>query len=147
MKIYFAHPISEYGTEFQASVIKELASSWHEVESPDAPRHQEGYRQHGMAYFEGLVAGCDALAFLRFPDGTIGAGVAKEIAAAAKAGKPIFEVDTHQGRIYVSAAAPNPQPVLSVEHTRLKLGRLADADAALGDALSNKLKETHRPRE
>lgn len=125
MKIYFAHPVSEYGTPFQAAVLKELASSWHQVESPDAPHHQEGYRQHGMAYFEGVIAGCDALAYLRFPDGTIGAGVAKEIASAAGDGKPIFEVRLHQGAIHITASAPKPGPVLTVEQTRLKLGRLA----------------------
>src|SRR5690606_11353674 len=91
-KVYFAHPVSDYGTALQAAVLKELASSWHEVENPDSPQHQEGYRQHGMAYFEAIAATCDALAYLRFRDGTIGAGVAKEIAAAARAGRPIFEV-------------------------------------------------------
>lgn len=123
MRIYFAHPVSEYGTPFQAAVLKELASSWHEVESPDAPHHQEGYRVGGMAYFEGVIAGCDALAYLRFPDGTIGAGVAKEIAAAAGSGKPIFEVHTAGGAIHVSASCPKPGPVLTVDQTRLKLGR------------------------
>lgn len=122
MKIYFAHPVSEYGTPLQAAAIKELASGWHEVENPDAPHHQEGYRQYGMAHFERVVSGCDALAYLRFPDGAISAGVAKEIATAANAGKPIYEVRVHGGRVHVCASAPKPGPVLTVEQTRLRLG-------------------------
>lgn len=125
MRIYFAHPISEYGTAFEEAVLTALKSDWLEVENPNAPHHQEGYRQHGMAYFEGVIAGCDALAYLRFSDGTIGAGVGKEIAFAADAGKPIYEVDTNLGEIVIAASAPYPGPVLSVEHTRLKLGRVA----------------------
>lgn len=147
MKIYFAHSVSEYGTEFEAAVVKALKSDWLEVENPNAPHHQEGYRQHGMAYFEGVIAQCDALAYLRFPDGAIGAGVAKEIASAANDGRPVFEVRVHEGAIHICASAPKPGPVLTVEQTRLKLGRAVapvDADAQLGASLANHLAETHR---
>jgi hypothetical protein len=45
-----------------------------------------------MKFFEDMAAAHDVLAFRGLPDGTIPAGVAKEIAAAKSAGKIVIEI-------------------------------------------------------
>lgn len=123
MKIYLAHPITDYGTSRQAEAITHLARHGWQIESPDQPAHQEGYAANGMAYFEKLAADCDALAFMRFPNGAIGAGVGKEIEAAKQAGRPILEY--FQGQAY--PVYGDPTPVLSVGDTRATLRQMRDA--------------------
>lgn len=122
MNIYFAHPITDYGTERQASAIaaieEYLGDAW-QVENPDQPHHQVGYSEEGMLYFERLAASCDAIAFMRFPDGSIGAGVGKEIDAAQGSGRAVYEYfggDLH-------AVYGMPTPILSVEDTRAAIKR------------------------
>lgn len=125
-KIYFAHPITDYGTERQAAAVAYLSEQW-QVVNPDHPGHQAGYAADGMAYFERLAASCDLLAFMRFPDGSIGAGVGKEIDAAKRAGIR-WIVEYFAGQIY--PVYGDPTPVLSVEDTRAKIRQLR----AAGDA-------------
>lgn len=67
MRIYFAHPITDYGKEREGNVLTWLEADGWEVENPNLPHHQTGYAGEGMVYFEKLAAGCDALAFTRFP--------------------------------------------------------------------------------
>ena len=122
-KIYFAHPITDYGTQRQARAVAYLESQW-EVVNPDKPEHQEGYKAEGMAYFERLAAGCDLLAFMRFPDGSIGAGVGKEIEAAKLAGVR-WILEYFDGQIY--PVYGDPTPILSVEATRATIRRLREA--------------------
>lgn len=45
-----------------------------------------------MEVFREAVSACDVLAFRAFPDGSIPAGVAKEIKWAKEMGKPVFEL-------------------------------------------------------
>jgi hypothetical protein len=61
-----------------------------EVVNPNTPEHDAVYKASGMAHFDKLIEGCDALAFRAFPDGGIPAGVVHEIAAAID--KPVFEL-------------------------------------------------------
>jgi hypothetical protein len=51
-----------------------------------------------MEAFKPYVAGANALVFRAFPDGSIGAGVAKEIAWAQEAGLPVLEIPRQIGR-------------------------------------------------
>lgn len=124
MKIYLAHPVSDYGSPQQAKMLALLAGAGHTVENPDAAWHQNGYRQHGMGYFTDLVETCDGLAFARFPDGTIGAGVAKEIERALTRRMPIWDVTG--GVTMFSTGEWMPAPVLSVEDTRDMLKALME---------------------
>jgi len=89
------------------------------VENLDQPHHQTGYKLGGMDYFMRVVEMCSALAFMRFPNGAIGAGVAKEILAAQLVGIPIYDVSS-------SELVPNdaPRPILSVEETRAMIASL-----------------------
>lgn len=120
MRIYFAHPITDYGTEREGMALTWLEADGWEVENPNQPHHQAGYDQGGMEYFQRIASECDALVFTRFPDGSIGAGVGKEIEAASAAGRPIYE--WFDGEIY--SAYGMPTPVLSVERTRATIKRL-----------------------
>lgn len=119
MKIYFAHPVTDYGGPRQAAAIVMLERSGYVVENPDQPNHQAGYKLGGMDYFMRIVEGCDALAYLRFPDGSIGAGVGKEILAAQLAGIPVYDIG--YGEL---TPDDDPAPVLSVDETRALLAEL-----------------------
>lgn len=120
MKLYFAHPVTDYGTARQTQAIAGLVAHFADlgrplqVENPDQPHHQAGYQAEGMAYFKRVVETCQALAFMRFPDGSIGAGVGKEIHWALTGNKWLYEV--FHGKVY--QVQDMPTPVLSVEETR-----------------------------
>ena len=78
MLIYYAHPISLFNTpqeDRDLALLEQLG----EVRNPNTPKDDEGYQEDGMEYFRGVVQSCDMLAFRVFPDGSIPAGVAKEI--------------------------------------------------------------------
>ena len=127
MKIYFAHPVTDYGTERQAKAIAALERHWREnrrqpieIENPDREHHQEGYAKRGMDYFKEVVESCWSLAFMRFPNGAIGAGVGREIEWALNRSGHVYEV--FDGGIYL--ARDMPTPVLSVEDTRALLREL-----------------------
>lgn len=121
-KIYFAHPVTDYGTPRQAEAVAYLSRQW-QVVNPDDPHHQAGYAAEGMAYFERLAAGCDLLAFMRFPDGSIGAGVGKEIEAAKQAGVR-WILEYFAGQTY--PVNGDPTPILSVAHTRALIAKLKE---------------------
>ena len=79
IKVYYAHPVTLYGTTQEKMDIVTLEDMDFEVVNPNAPEHDKGYRERGMDYFEDLVRECDGIAFRGFPDSSIPAGVAKEI--------------------------------------------------------------------
>lgn len=128
MKIYLAHPVTDYGSERQAKALAALRAHFvddlgyrHlEIENPDQPHHQTGYDKHGMEYFKGVVESCWSLAFMRFTDGSIGAGVGREIGWAIKDDKMLYEV--FNGRVYPTHYRPTP--ILTVEETRATIARI-----------------------
>lgn len=137
-KIYFAHPITDYGTERQATALAALRQELDDIgqghvmiENPDQPHHQAGYAAGGMDYFKGVVDECWSLAFMRFPDGGIGAGVAREVRWAAVSGKALWEV--FAGKVYRPVYWPIT-PVLSVEDTRSTIQRIRDTPLSCRDA-------------
>lgn len=122
MKLYFAHPITDYGTERQARAlaglryhfVDDIGHRHFEIENPDQPHHAAGYRERGMDYFRDVVDSCWSLAFMRFPDGGVGAGVGREIGWAVINGMMLYEV--FDGRVYPTHYKPTP--ILTVEETR-----------------------------
>ncbi len=90
-KIYYAHPLTLYGSAQEERDIQMLEELGFEVENPNSEHHARQYQLHGMGHFCDTVRKCDALAFRAFPDGRIPAGIAKEIRAAQLAKKPIIE--------------------------------------------------------
>jgi hypothetical protein len=94
-KIYFAHPVNTYNTPFEQAMVKLLKAFFpeDEIENPNQPHHQEGYRKYaelykhepiakgtrGMRYFhEVVLPSCDKCAILPFLDGRLGLGAADE---------------------------------------------------------------------
>lgn len=127
MKIYLAHPVTDYGTQRQANALADLRKFYDEqwpqvkmeIENPDQPHHQEGYYKEGMDYFKRIVESCDRLAFMRFPDGSIGAGVGREIRWALTSCFAVYEL--FNGWLY--QAQNMPTPILTVEQTRATIAR------------------------
>lgn len=91
-KIYYAHCIAIYKTPQEIRDIVTLEKLGFEVENPNRPEHDAGYRAQGMDYFLRFADECDAIAFRAMPDGAIPAGVAKEISMFVQLGKPVFEL-------------------------------------------------------
>ncbi len=114
MKIYFARPISQYGTFQDNRDIALLEKMKFEVINPAKTTEvKEDYKKRGMPAYTDLVATADALAFRSFVDLKIGAGVCAEIQKAQEMGLPVFELPT------ITA-----QRELSVEETRQYLSLL-----------------------
>lgn len=109
MKAYYARPISLYGTPQEArdeAAILALGFVPIQIKKAD-------YQAQGMDAFKPLVEDAKALFFRSFPDLSIGAGVAKEIAWAVAAGLPVVELPHVFER-----------RVLSVDETRKMLAYL-----------------------
>ncbi len=129
--IYFAHPVSDYGTVHERACLDaiERAFSPPDVEvhvwNPNSPQGARGYRAEGMAFFERVIGTCSALVFRGFGDGAVGTGVACEVACALGLGLPVHElVETSTRRLVVVPVVTLPYArVLSVEETRARLGR------------------------
>lgn len=119
-RCYFAHPVTDYGgsTRQVESIDRLVAAGW-SVVNPDHADHQAGYRDHGMQHFLDAVGTCDALAFLRFPNGDVGAGVGKEIEEALRLGLPVYDVADGMRPITARPA------VLTVDDTRALIRSLS----------------------
>lgn len=115
-RCYFAHHITDYNTQREANAISVIHDAGFEVDNPNKPEHEQGYRAHGMSYFLGRVAACDALAFQRFTTGEIGAGVGKEIGKAIEIGIPVYEISDDTLRPIDGSSVVGR--VLSVDETR-----------------------------
>lgn len=105
MKVYYAHPISIYNSPQEQRDLTLLLGLSLEVLNPNSPEIEARYKAEGMALFEPLVKSCGALAFRAFLDGSIPAGVAKEIQWAREAGLPVFELPTAIARRSMSVEA------------------------------------------
>lgn len=92
-KIYYAHPVTHYGTVQESDDIKTLEAMGFEVVNPNQAGIEAAYKLHGFGVFLAMIDNCDALAYRPFMDGSIGAGVAKEIDyAALDKDLPVFEL-------------------------------------------------------
>ncbi len=116
LKIYFAHPVSDFGTPFEERVVQSLAVGGFEVVNPNSPEHQAGYAARSFKYTKEVRAGCDICAFLRFPNGKLGTGVASEVADFRKRGLPIYEIDP--ATLALIAITEPPDEVLPPDLTR-----------------------------
>ena len=87
MNIYYAHPMSMYGTreeKLKKAQIKRAFPGSHIVDPSLFPDHE-------MAYYLRRVERCNMVVFSRL-EGKIGAGIGKEINHALKSGMPVFEL-------------------------------------------------------
>lgn len=143
MKLYFAHPISSYGTPQERRLVDFLTAVGHEVINPNAPEHQahaariraassdpKNAGREVMAYFIALARRCDMCAVLPFPDGKIGAGIVAEAASFLERGAGVYEVGDKDGGFQVCAMRGlDPKRCLNVEETRKYLRRLSSTYA------------------
>lgn len=103
LRIYYAHPMSWYGTAQEAEDVAELAKHG-VVTNPNCEMFQQAVEmaklrgQPVMQVFADFIKdNCDVVCFRRFNDGYIGAGVAREIFEAAIWNKTIWEIDRGNG--------------------------------------------------
>lgn len=131
MRLYFAHPITDYGTERQEKAIASITAYFADVgrpiklENPDQPHHKAGYAVSGMEYFKGVVEDCQGLVFMRFPNGAIGSGVGREIRWALVDNLWLYEV--FGGTIY--PLHDMPTPILTADETRALIAEIRRAAA------------------
>jgi hypothetical protein len=92
---YFARPMSAYNTLQDCRDHMMIALLGYEIIEITDELTQRGAKKMGMEYFKPLVRKAHVLFFRSFPDRSIGAGVAKEIAWAEEISIPIFELPTH----------------------------------------------------
>lgn len=116
-RCYFAHPVTDYDTDREAAAVAVIEQHGFTVENPNTPAHNDAYKKRGMEHFVDVVEGCDTLAFQRFENGAIGAGIHKELTAAALRGLKLFEVQDDD-LISVSDLDLVEGPVLTVDQTR-----------------------------
>jgi hypothetical protein len=143
--IYFAHPMSLYGTPMERRLMSRLESAGWTVVNPSAKKHQERVNQikkefppeeageRVMEYFVSLCRTCGGIAFTPFPDGSIGAGVAKEAAHFVENKKVLIEAtwDNEKGRVILNRKNDlSGYRILSIDETRAMLTKLAPNYAA-----------------
>jgi hypothetical protein len=112
-RAYYARPLSLYGTPQEGRDKSLLATLGFEAVEINKPELQKAYEVTGMDVFKDSVLGASALFFRSFIDGTIPAGIAKEIAWARLAGIPVLELPSRIER-----------RTLSVDETRITLAEL-----------------------
>jgi hypothetical protein len=89
-RVYYAHPMSLYGTPQESRDVELLQSLGFEVVNPNAP----AFSRLTFNNYLTLAATCDLIAFRALPDGSITCGVAKEI----KMGPPVIELPSGVSR-------------------------------------------------
>lgn len=98
MKAYYAHCQAIYGTPQEArdlATIEALGLSVVNPSSAEVKALLDKWKQANgnvMDFFVKLCGECDLCVFRALPDGSIPAGVAKEIASFVDAGKPVIEL-------------------------------------------------------
>lgn len=107
---YYARPINIYGSKQDQRDIATITRCGFDPVDITAEDIQEKYASEGMSCFLEVVRGCDILFFRALPDGSIPAGVAKEIDEAQCQGIPVVELPSAISRRY-----------LNVEQTRVYL--------------------------
>lgn len=119
---YFAHPTTMYDTGAERQLMARFQRSHPGigVENPNKPEHSEGYARGGMDYFVGLCNSLDGVFYAPFADGTVGAGVAKEVQSFRDRGAPVLGYDAERGD-FVELSPQAELEVRDVDSTRARL--------------------------
>lgn len=114
MTVYYAHCLAIYNTPQEKRDLETIKSLGWEVFDPNSESVQEwvkALKSSGqddyMHIFKGFVEECDAVVFRGLPDGSIPAGVAKEVNWALEYKVPVLELPSSIQR-----------RIISVEETR-----------------------------
>ena len=102
---YYAHPMSIYNTAQETRDLEIIKALGFEVLNPNGPEHDAGYKAKGMDYFDECTKDCTIIVFRAFPDGSIPAGVAKEIEFFRKRNLPVIELPVAVARRSLSVEA------------------------------------------
>jgi hypothetical protein len=98
MKVYYAHCIAIYNTPQEERDVHTLLGLGLDVVNPNTPavdvevKRLKSLGENYMSFFKDIVHCCEVFAFRALPDGSIPAGVAKELAWAVEADKLIIEL-------------------------------------------------------
>lgn len=109
MLAYYAHCVAIYNTPQEQRDIETLLALGWGILNPNCPDCDHGYKAVGMKFFETwpFENGATCIAFRALPDGSIPAGVAKEIELFKAKNLPVIELPSAVGR-----------RTLSVDNTR-----------------------------
>lgn len=138
--VYYAHPISHYNTDFEWMCIEiiitmltkigeDLSEPSIEIMNPNQKwlsqvyqnRKAEGHEEP-FGIFNEVVKGCDVVVGCTFFDGSIGAGVAKELETAQENDKDVYLIYVNGGtKLFMPLLGMSNYKVLTVEETRAKL--------------------------
>lgn len=118
-KVYFAHPVSDYGTDREKLCLDVLNEKFKNILNPNQPVHNEAYLVYGMSYFEDLVKSCSSLVAVAFADGEWGMGVWREAEEMARSGRTVFQLTPETGEI--KQVDINDIRPLSVNETRRRV--------------------------
>jgi hypothetical protein len=102
--IYYAHSIAIYNTPQEDRDMELFKSLGLKVYNPNNPCDAEAYRRVGMGHFDNLLREAIplgkfiGLAFRANIDGSINAGIAREVETARELGAPIIELPSNISR-------------------------------------------------
>ncbi len=141
-RIYFAHTVNIFGSILEAELLLQVRDffSSMEIENPNQPHHQEGYRtwkekfkddpqKSGMTYYyECVLPDCSACVCQIYLDGKWGAGVANEALFFIKKNQLVWVIEPSTGKIRLLTPEEknlivknDPFLVLSIEETRARI--------------------------
>ena len=99
LKAYYAHCLAIYGTAQEkrdVAAIEALGFVCVNPNSPDIAMEFNVYKMahpsHYMDFFQQFSEECDVIIFRALPDGTIPAGIDKEVSWFIALGKPVLEL-------------------------------------------------------
>lgn len=119
---YFAHPTSMYNTPVEKAIEERFRERFPdvEVENPNQPHHSEGYQREGMAYFVDLCDRQDGVFFAPHSNGSLGAGVVKEVQSFLDREAPVYRFNPVSGE-FETVEDLSTFSTLSVDDTRALL--------------------------
>jgi len=134
LRLYFAHPISSYGSDEENIIISKLSQGF-EVVNPSDEVHQskvkalrEEFNDRSksskaiMDYFVEVCNSCDVCAVLPFPTGELGAGTVKEAQSFVERDAGIYKIVFDGGVPSLETIEDlSKEKCLDVENTRKML--------------------------
>lgn len=129
MIVYFAHPINTYNTEIEKDCIELIREKFGDnIMNPSdglIQKHLQEYRKNHpdnyMTFFQDLISECNAIAYLPFRDGMVGAGVWFECKVINDNGGLLYEIDLENNIIKDIDFGTVDFKKLTVEETRVRI--------------------------
>ena len=95
--VYYSHCMTNYNTEQEKQDVALLKSIGFIVCNPNTTKHRQDAHFYPsgmlrMKFYMDLAVSCDLIAFRTLENGTVSAGVALEVEAMMKLGKPVIEL-------------------------------------------------------